>query len=248
VERSSAVAARSSGIGSRCFAALQNFFTFRRVIGSRCFAALHALACRRRGEAKERDDDVETEMRIVEAKALDADVREAKMASAGNVKPVIDARRDEGVKVIEMKTTFITDTRDVKIETNVVEAKARLRADSIGKVNIDDDKFRRQSTVGRMPTIQASGEYERSSSIVEEYRDRIVPFNYNYRMKPHGAEEFRKWKSRLSVTGTGTLSQFLGMDYMRDREVITREVSMGQYVERTVSRFEPQGAKFAQAG
>jgi hypothetical protein len=243
-------------------------------------------------EAKERDADVEIEMKMVGAKARNADVREAKMASVANAKPVIDARRDEGVKVIEMKTTFITDTRETKeiesmkteaesegktlhpatvmlaklAKTNGAETRARLkivcdskprvkikgtyevteavdvhlyddrgqtvnvldfgqtlvknaylRSDSIGKVNIDDDEFGRQSTVGRMPTIQASGEYERSSSIVEAYRDRIVPINYNYKMKPHGAEEFRKWKSKLSVMGTGTLSQFLGMDYMRDR-------------------------------
>jgi len=259
---------------------------------------------------------------MIESKARDDDVRKEKIASVANVKPV-DARRDEDVKVIEMKTTFITDTRERKeiesmkteaeregkalhpatvmpaklVKTNGAKARTRvkivcdskprvkikvahevtevvdvhlyddreqtvsvldlgqtlvqnayLQADSIGKVNIDDDEFGRQSTVGRMSTIQASGEYERSSGIVEEYRDRIVLNNYDYKMKPQGAGEFRKLKSRLSVTGTGTLSQFLGMDYMRDREVITREVSMEQYVARTVSRFEPQGEKFAQAG
>ena len=273
-------------------------------------------------EAKECDADVEVEMKMIESKARDDDARKEKIASVANVKPV-DARRDEDVKVIEMKTTFITDTRERKeiesmkteaeregkalhpatvmpaklVKTNGAKARTRvkivcdskprvkikvahevtevvdvhlyddreqtvsvldlgqtlvqnayLQADSIGKVNIDDDEFGRQSTVGRMSTIQASGEYERSSGIVEEYRDRIVLNNYDYKMKPQGAGEFRKLKSRLSVTGTGTLSQFLGMDYMRDREVITREVSMEQYVARTVSRFEPQGEKFAQAG
>ena len=96
---------------------------------------------------------------------------------------------------------------------------AYLSADSIGKVNIDDDEFGRQSTMGRMSTIQASGEYERSS-IVKSYRDMLVPISYNYKMKSHGTEKFRKWKSRLIAMGTGTLSQFLGMDYMRDLEFL----------------------------